>query len=605
MKHREAPKPIPAKLHRQNLANDPQVREWIRRLQGDPDAKLHQIGEQQLTFVVEEVLKRRKQEFSPTAFEKAMRQTCPVLSAPESKDPLADLEPMFAQPEMQELWSEWKLPRPARGPAPASGDAKALAAILGMTGESPHIDDAYGILKKMPSVRQTFEQLERATSSEPRKTAPFLLGDTPIQSYSTYTRLLKRLALDGDATKLIKQTNIKMIKALAVLFPGAGIGENLLLDGSAFPSWSPQRGAGPRRLHNGQANPNWEIGEERLRKFSPDSGFRAYMYDSDGKRDVAPDDRAADVMRRGRGKAWRGWFLVVIFEQKTGLPLVWNVTDAAHDEADNLIPLLSDLYALWPECPAKYIAGDSAWDEDRWCRLAEVNYGIHPVFRQGGRSRARMLKSGESQSGSVVAIGEHGELHCQHGHKLSFSTAETPGRTDLTPGKAHPQEGAFRVRAEGCPKCGKPGLQMSAQWARLTFVPHFSSGNPNGHAFRLALLARLSQAESFFQRLKSGRKIATVGTDRARVRDRRVAEMLVSLACISYTALTLADQREQAGQKMPWPPENDDPEVLEMSPRLAASKAEAPSREGRGVRPPVAAAATRRMRVSYTFTKAA
>jgi hypothetical protein len=70
----------------------------------------------------------------------------------------------------------------------------------------------------------------------------------------------------------------------------------------------------------------------------------------------------------------------VIADQVTGLPLVWTVHDASMDEARAIVPLLSFLFSLWPECPAKTIAGDSAWDENEWCRLCEVDYGIHPIF---------------------------------------------------------------------------------------------------------------------------------------------------------------------------------------------------------------------------------
>jgi hypothetical protein len=160
-------------------------------------------------------------------------------------------------------------------------------------------------------------------------------------------------------------TNVQMVKALSELLPGRGIGERLMINGMGTPAWVRQVGKGKT-----------DNVEQFRRRNNPHAGARSYMHASQAKREVRPGDSASHFMQVG--KFWRGYYTVVIADQATGLPLVRIVQDASVDEAPAIVPLLSLLYNLWPECPAKLIAGDSAWDEDEWCRLCEVDTGSTP-----------------------------------------------------------------------------------------------------------------------------------------------------------------------------------------------------------------------------------
>ncbi len=64
---------------------------------------------------------------------------------------------------------------------------------------------------------------------------------------------------------------------------------------------------------------------------------------------------------------------------------------------------------------------------------------------------------------------------------------------------------------------------------------------------RQAMIDRLNGVEQLFQRLKGGKKLGTVGTDRSRIRELEKHEAMISLAFLSMTALTVADQRQQRG----------------------------------------------------------
>lgn len=98
---------------------------------------------------------------------------------------------------------------------------------------------------------------------------------------------------------------------------------------------------------------------------------------------------------------------------------------------------------------------------------------------------------------------------------------------------------------------------MKTDWSKLTFYPHHAHGKPRRYAQRQAMLARLSQAESLFNRVKAGRKLATPGAARTRLRDKDSIDALLSLALLSMTALTVVDQRQQhvsSGPRHPEPP---------------------------------------------------
>ena len=178
-----------------------------------------------------------------------------------------------------------------------------------------------------------------------------------------------------------------------------------------------------------------------------------------------------------------------------------------------------------------------------------VDYGIHPIFRlHDERKKAQV--NGFSRDGSVVAFSEKGELICAaHRDDLPFVGFETPGRGKLYPGQRNEKEGGFRIRARCSKGCGDVSLRMKSDWSRLTAYPHHDHGSTakKRYAMRLALLTRLNGMEGIFNRLQSGWKLGTKGAGRTRIRDKAAHESIVSLALLSMTAATVADQRQQLG----------------------------------------------------------
>jgi hypothetical protein len=551
--------------------HDPQVKKWIKRLTGDPEALPGDLNEQQLQYVYAEVLKRRP-DFEPTLFAEAMQKTVPILAAPKITNVVADTETVFSQPEMLEFWRSWQGPQHEKGSDINYSGAKALAFTIGFKGTSAHFEEAHENLEANAKLQAVFDRVEAAISISG------VLGSFRLPPYSSAMRHVNSA---GPACWLeAMKANIEMVKEIRKLNPGKGVGERLLIDGCPIAAWVQQK--------SGRKDPEREAA---LRKRAPEAGFRMYTFSKSAKGDIDPTQALKPALEGGLSKAWRGYLLVVIADQATGLPLVWTVIDAATDEAAAIVGLLSDLYRLWPDCPAICIAGDSAYDEDPWCRLAEVEYGLAPIFRlhpSHHNSPRPTFKNGESRDGSVLKISGEGHLYCaRHGKPLAYDTVDRPPRrqkngTPLRPGQTS-AENEFRIRAicshdePGKPPCGKLGLRAQINWSALTRIPHHALGRPKLYAFRQAMLVRLNGVEGIFNRLKS-RNLGTQGAGRPRVVNKETVEALLSVSLLSMTALTLADQRAQHGITHTLPSPTTAPAATSGAP--AAPPATGPSTVG-------------------------
>ena len=436
MRSRPDPKAAPQKLPAAKLRHDPQVMKWVQRLKGDPAARPMDLSETELRWVMEEVMRRRGDEFSDTHFAKAMAKTVPVLAHPQVTDSIEDLDHIFAQPEMIEFWRAWTAARPKAGPAPNLEFAKAMLATMAVPGITSRGDDAHRLLLGAPALQATFDELSARTGRVYTSTC-----------YSAAMRLIHKAAT--PCHQLALYTNIEMLKELRALGFDE-IGKRLLIDGSAVPAWAQQVSAG--RLPK-NPTPQQQAAHDRreadLRKCAEEAGFRMLAHTRNGK--VVPaDEKVGSGLRAGKVKAWRGYYLVVIADQATGLPMVWSLVDASEDEARQIIPLLSQLFSLWPELHddriTEMIAGDSAWDEDPWCRLCEVDYGIAPIFRLHNTDHPpQIVPPGQTRGTRVVAVTPYGELMCRgHMHPCKMVKFE-PHKRDPTLKAGQSEKADFRV----------------------------------------------------------------------------------------------------------------------------------------------------------------
>jgi hypothetical protein len=589
MKHRPAPTQAPRHLVDQvrgRLQRDPQVRAWVKRLSGDPNATINGADENQLRFIMETIAQQRGWDFSVDFFGRALNQTTPLLSVPDMTDPVEDLGLIFSLPEMQRFWNSWDVPRGAAGPKINAEAGKALMALMAMPGLTTHADNAHWLLRRVPELRGVFERAGRdgrVRAAEDRETEihPSLREIQPIDPMSYEGVLRGRPKVAQSVTTLAMETNIALAKDLRRLV-GDRVGRGLLLDCVPVPAWAQQKGSG-----HVEDDPARAALEAIMRRHSPEAGFRSVRQTSGHKEDIkAGDSVSGSEIRSGRVKNWRGYYLAALADQATGLPLVWMVFDAQINEPEALGPLLSRLYRLWPEVGVDWIAGDSAFDTEDCCRLCEVYYGIHPIFRLHDERDDKDVPRGTVRGDKIKRLTHEGRLVCAvHDCQLDMAALEGPSRNGLNWGDPADRD-AFRYRAT-CPKCAleatragrsAPRLSFPASFdfRRLAHFPHHRHGRPELYAFRQAILTtRMSQIESLWQALRGGYLISGTGAGRTRIRERHVHEALVSLAFLGRTALTVVDQRIQAGELNPGgePDDGGTAEAGEVQPLIGAAAA--------------------------------
>jgi hypothetical protein len=554
------PAPPQRNLSDAQFKGDVLVGAWRHRRglpsQAHEDPSTLGLSQNALAYIVMEAERRRRSsKLLDSPLHEAMVELTPQLSQPHSKSEVESLGHVFAQPEMQSFWSAWKSARAkrARGPQASDSGAKAMACMLGMTKHS-HGLSAYGDLYEKQRVRQLFAGAELAAARAKGEPDP-----DPLQLalYEGTMGRLKTVTRGADFRVLAMQTNAELFRALCELYPGRGFGERLLIDGCLFPAWCPQKGTG-------KDNP---VLEAQRRRTTPHAGARHIQYTSTGKANLDPETLMSAGSYVTSSNFARGYFYIAIIDQASGWPLVSLVKDAAEDEADSLVPLLSDLYRYFDFIKPKLIAGDGAWDEEWAHRDCELFYGLAPVFRHTERSAGTtLLPAGASQSNSVKGFTHEGQLACmEHNKAMPFESFVREPRGDLRPGQGahgHPdsvefarelerRERGFRVRGlhnHQDSSAGHVSIQARLDWRRLNAYPRYSEGAEKLYAKRQALGMRLkNQMEGHFNRMQTGLCLATDGADRLRLQDWETVAALLQLGELRMNALSLAAERAHEG----------------------------------------------------------
>lgn len=549
MKRRPAPKPPTFKASVNHHLRDTRVRAWLKRMQLDadfvPDAD--EIDPDLLIALFRAAQGRKMSSRELTHYEAAMVATTPILASPQMEAGTDDLRLLMHLPEMQDFYRAWGGHAARTGPKPNYAGAKAVMLTMATSGASANLDDALDDTRKDAELRLMFETLSRLDDERARPTL-IGFGATPkkieLPSYPRLPKLFTSLALNGkrEATR----TRVALLKQLRDMDGLKGrkrIGEDLLFDCTDVPAWVQQKGVAGGRKSDPER-------EEALRGRCPDAGFRMYAYNGNkGKAKINVGDNAQQAVRNG--KRWRGYYLATLVDLATGLPVVHHLMDASINEASALPVLLSALFEYWPDCPVERIIGDSAFDIDWCCKLCEVGYGIHPIFRLAeGKAEPRTIKPGEVRGNTLRGLTAQGQLICSaHGKRLHYKGFERAPREGLRPGQAS-DKSMFRIRASSECGCGTPALRSSIDWSKLTYYPHHPVGRPELYAQRKAYLDRLSLMESFHNRLKS-RKLANQGAGRTRLTCKDTVDCLIELSSLSMVAAVVWDQRDLLGYQPP------------------------------------------------------
>ncbi|PTL56142.1 hypothetical protein [Paraconexibacter algicola] len=555
------PKPFQAPLRKDPLVYDRQVKAWAKRLLAgvdvDPDDPAHRA---ELEFVLTEVTQRRRasgttaattlQQRIQASFLKHLERYHPVCAAPELDDELEDLRLVLEMPRLQQLWCEWPdPPRGRSGPKPHYACAKAVLIVFGWT-EAGDLEEAYNRLTHRAQLRVLFESLERMREGRAVPHLPGLGASAAELKMASYPTVARQLPLVAETLMpLVDACRVDLLRELVGYFPDAPIGEVLSIDGTDHPLWIPQRGYKED-----------DEREQKLRERVPNARFRAWGDDSKGaggKRELGREDK---VTVTGFKKKWRGTYELPLCDLVTGMPVVRR--SQTENEHFGLVPLLSDLYRLWPDVGLQIVTGDSAFDQAISHRLLVVNYGVQGCFPLHDKRGDRQFPPGASKNGSVWGTDPNGRLYCGICRKpMDLNEQSLFPRRYRVDGKVQVDEHGnsrnlyagvenepdkHRVRAT-CADHGRPGVSMSANWKLLGGLPHYPEGRPDLYGKRLAIMARRSMSETYNSRLKTARRMCTPGPDRTRHNDPRTLNALLEIAALSFVAQQVYDERRQRG----------------------------------------------------------
>jgi hypothetical protein len=212
VKSRPAPQATSDRRKLERLKNDRQVKRWAQRIKGDPSARPHDLSEDQLRLIADELLKRRGVSVSSTHFERALEATRPILAVPDLTDPAEDLDLIFQLPELQDFWQSWQRPlhhQGSRGPSGSDEPVKALMALMAIPGMTTHAQTAHGLLTKVPAFQRVFERVGQAAAKR--------AGQSPPGSFEplSYAGALKHRAQVAEGCSYLAQrTNFSLIRSL-------------------------------------------------------------------------------------------------------------------------------------------------------------------------------------------------------------------------------------------------------------------------------------------------------------------------------------------------------------------------------------------------------
>lgn len=240
----------------------------------------------------------------------------------------------------------------------------------------------------------------------------------------------------------------------------------------------------------------------------------------------------------GSVKKWRGYELLTITDLKSTLPLAW-ILISAQPTAYEVRQVLDLLLDAWPECPIKYLVGDSEFDREEITRMCHEDFGIVPVFDLRKQVRADI--------GNLTDLGVPKCIKCKKPMKLThrekFWTIDDREAVGL-PRREPIELKNARLRWEcetGCKRKveGKADQPLKLQtrpkdyWRLFTMLPR--SGTNKWAHLRTALMFRRNSIESVFSQLKR-EHVGLVGNGKARwIRTQNEMAWMLGLALLAQT----------------------------------------------------------------------
>ena len=499
-------------------------------------------------------------EFDMNHLMRKLDMTRPVLAYPRKTDRALDLFRTLREPELLELWGRWNGRTGSRGRDPGYL-AKALLVVTAELGKSPYLECNYEILTGEPARVDENDRITRPEDRVPTRyelvfdwiehEAAARVGRRP-QAFGlkAYEKACEQIGLIVNqvrnpgalTTDICVGTNVEALRWLSVTYPD--VCRRLALDAVFVKGWVPQVG---RRSAEREA---------QIRKRAPNASPRTH--------------------RRRDGKSeflGRGYWLYVLTDIATGLPVVWGLYPGGDSNygARALRYLLNDLHERWPDCPTTHIVADREWDTREAIADCALRFGIHLIVDRDDEPDDDEVRPGNKGPKRYTLdrfdypdIGWYdrvGNSFCPHHDGdvflkrtgVNFVHPERRRELGLRPGEAAP-ENLFRIRL-ACPHPDCAGsvknrqLHMAVDWAALSAYPHTRlGGRSDFHAERLALYARRNGcAEGLFSSLKAAHKLVGSGVDRTRTANEATLETLLNLALLLRTGFVVAHERIEQG----------------------------------------------------------
>jgi hypothetical protein len=477
--------------------------------------------------------------FDYAEFVKQMDKTTPVLARPRITERLVDLWRMLALPEIAEgMWPAWNAKTGSRGQHPGFW-AKAILVMTAALGISAHFDDNHAHLfgGEGRALRALFSWIEQTASMAVGRD-PEPLGRKSYEQTCTQINLITDPELNPGALTVDRanRINAKLYRCLQLIYPQ--FGKHLSLDGMLVKGWVEQT-----------------TNLDRISKKAPNATARLIQ-----KR------KGRKGRKGGPGRFVVGYYLVVLCDLATGIPVAWRILPAGkgYRDYDALMTLLDDLFRADPDFPVETIVADMAWNKRKMIRDCALRYGIHLLSDLSqAQKRAKQVTLRMFDSNKVASFDRWGRCYCrQHGLDMKRVGVDFVGRAQRTKLGLKPGEvskGTFRVRFK-CPVGGgvcdqRADMPMWRDWQAFSYYPHtMDTGRPDLQAFRLAMYARRNTSEAIFGALKLGHKLGLESADRTHTANENTMETLLSLGLLMRTAFVVASERIKRGEMPADPP---------------------------------------------------
>ena len=195
MEYRDPPERSYSREHFKRFRYDPRVREWAKQIRADPTATPADLNEDELRYLIAHGLNGGWDPYTRELFDRAMRDTTPVLSFPKLHGFVDSLTHITMQPEFRAFWRDWTVPRTQDGAQRSLEGSKALMTTMATPGATLHAHSAHDFMDPrdeygmhLPRLRGLFDNLNNGYFAVPAYSSLMRHLKEPIAELLPQTR---------------------------------------------------------------------------------------------------------------------------------------------------------------------------------------------------------------------------------------------------------------------------------------------------------------------------------------------------------------------------------------------------------------------------------